>query len=43
MLSLARRYPNAWLGIHGQAVSALDTMIEKSGGERPLFGTDWPF
>lgn len=43
MLAMARRYQNAWLGIHGQSVSALDTMINKTGGERLLFGSDWPF
>ena len=43
MLELALRYPNAWLGIHGQGVSRLDDMIEQTGGERLLFGTDWPF
>ena len=43
MLELASRYDNAWLGIHGQGLSALDRMIEKSGGERLLFGSDWPF
>jgi predicted TIM-barrel fold metal-dependent hydrolase len=43
MLELALRYPNAWLGIHGQGVTRLDDMIERTGGERLLFGTDWPF
>ena len=43
MLEMATRYENAWLGIHGQSVSALDTMINKTGGERLLFGSDWPF
>jgi predicted TIM-barrel fold metal-dependent hydrolase len=43
MLELAVRYENAWLGIHGQGVTHLDKMIERTGGERLLFGTDWPF
>lgn len=43
MLDLATRYNNAWLGIHGQGISHLDEMIERTGGERLLFGTDWPF
>lgn len=43
MLALARRHDNAWLGIHGQSLSNLDEMIQATGGERLLFGTDWPF
>ena len=43
MLALARRYDNAWLGVHGQGVSELDAMIRQTGGERLLFGSDWPF
>ncbi len=43
MVDLAVRYDNAWLGIHGQSVSNLATMIERTGGQRLLFGTDWPF
>lgn len=43
MLDLATRHENVWLGIHGQGVSWLDTMIRRTGGERLLFGTDWPF
>ncbi|NND66873.1 MAG: amidohydrolase family protein [Halioglobus sp.] len=43
MVDLALRYDNAWLGIHGQGVSNLATMIERTGGQRLLFGTDWPF
>lgn len=42
-LELAPRYENAWLGIHGQGVTWLSEMIRKTGGERLLFGTDWPF
>ncbi len=43
MLELALRYPNAWLGLHGQGVTRLENIIERTGGERLLFGTDWPF
>lgn len=43
MLDLALKYNNAWLGIHGQGVTRLDEMIQRTGGERLLFGTDWPF
>lgn len=43
MLELALKYDNAWLGIHGQGVTRLDEMIRRTGGERLLFGTDWPF
>ena len=43
MLELALRHNNAWLGIHGQSLTNLDTMIRRSAGERLLFGTDWPF
>jgi hypothetical protein len=43
MLDLATRYDNAWLGIHGQSLSRLEIMIQRTGGERLLFGTDWPF
>jgi predicted TIM-barrel fold metal-dependent hydrolase len=43
MLDLALRYDNAWLGIHGQSVSRLEDIIQRTGGERLLFGSDWPF
>jgi len=43
MLEIGARYENAWFGIHGQGVSRLDELIRKTGGERLLFGTDWPF
>lgn len=42
-LELALRHENAWLGIHGQGVSHLHEMIERTGGRRMLFGTDWPW
>lgn len=40
---LALRYENAWLDTHGQGVSTLHEVLERTGGERMLFGTDWPF
>ncbi|NND83138.1 MAG: amidohydrolase family protein [Gammaproteobacteria bacterium] len=43
MLELAVSHDNAWLGIHGQSLTNLDTMIRRTGGERLLFGSDWPF
>jgi hypothetical protein len=43
MVDLALRHENAWLGIHGQGVTALDGMIRRTDGERMLFGTDWPW
>ena len=42
-IPLARRYENAWLGIHGQGVTLLHEMLRATGGERMLFGSDWPF
>jgi hypothetical protein len=43
MLALAVRYENAWLGIHGQSLTQLEEIIQRTGGDRLLFGTDWPF
>lgn len=42
-IPLSLQYENAWLGIHGQGVTQLHEMLETTGGERMLFGTDWPF
>jgi len=42
-LPLALRYENAWLGIHGQGVTQLREMLDAMGGERMLYGSDWPF
>ena len=42
-LPLALRYDNVWLDTHGQGVTTLNTMLQRTGGERMLFGTDWPF
>ncbi|EAQ98193.2 amidohydrolase family protein [Congregibacter litoralis] len=43
MVDLAAKHENAWIGIHGQGVTSLDGIIKKTGGERLLFGTDWPW
>ncbi len=43
MLEVGLRHENAWFGIHGQGVTQLHQMIQRTGGERMLFGTDWPF
>jgi predicted TIM-barrel fold metal-dependent hydrolase len=42
-LDLALRHDNAWLGVHGQSVTQLAEMVRRTGGERLLFGSDWPF
>lgn len=42
-LPLAERYDNVWLDTHGQGVTTLHEMLNRTGGERMLFGTDWPF
>ncbi|RBP48716.1 amidohydrolase family protein [Arenicella xantha] len=43
MFALARDYDNAWIGTHGQSIQNLENMIAQTGGQRLLFGTDWPF
>jgi hypothetical protein len=43
MLEMALRHENAWLGLHGQSVTRLGEMIRRTGGERLVFGTDWPW
>ena len=43
MLELGHRYANVWFGTHGQSVTHLEKMIQKTGGQRLVFGTDWPF
>jgi len=42
-LPLALRYENAWLDIHGQGVTTLREMLDATGAERMLYGSDWPF
>jgi hypothetical protein len=42
-LPLAQRYNNAWLDTHGQGVTTLNDMLTRTGGERMVFGSDWPF
>ncbi len=43
MLKLASQYDNVWLDIHGQSLTRLHEMIRTLGGERLVFGSDWPF
>ena len=43
MLAMAFKYTNAWFDTHGQGVTKLIEMIQKTDGQRLLFGTDWPF
>ncbi len=48
MLELMLANRNAWLGTHGQGISKLDTIIQRSSddgaaAQRIVFGTDWPF
>ena len=42
-LPLAVHYDNVWLDTHGQGVTTLHEMLNLTGGERMLFGSDWPF
>ncbi len=42
-IDLAARYANVWMDIHGQGVTVLGEMIERLGGGRLLYGSDWPF
>jgi hypothetical protein len=42
-LPLAQRYENVWLDTHGQGVTVLHDILQRTGGQRLLFGTDWPF
>ncbi len=43
MFKMALKYPNAWFDTHGQGVTRLMELIKLTGGERLMFGTDWPF
>ena len=43
MVTMSLKYDNAWLGIHGQGVTSLSDIINRTGGQRLLFGSDWPF
>jgi predicted TIM-barrel fold metal-dependent hydrolase len=43
MLELRLAHKNAWLGTHGQGITKLDQIVDKTEGRRILFGTDWPF
>jgi len=48
MLELMLAHDNAWLGTHGQGISKLDRIIDRtlssgSASQRIMFGSDWPF
>jgi predicted TIM-barrel fold metal-dependent hydrolase len=43
MMALATQHQNVWIDCHGQSLTDLDSLIESTGGERLLFGSDWPF
>ncbi len=42
-IPLGERYENVWLGASCQGVTMLNEMLARTGGERMLYGTDWPF
>lgn len=42
-IELARRYPNAWLEVSSQGLSAVRSIVERAPGDRVMFGSDWPF
>ncbi len=42
-LPIAKEYDNVWMGLHGQPVDNIDTMIGELDTERLLFGSDWPW
>jgi predicted TIM-barrel fold metal-dependent hydrolase len=42
-LELAARYPNVWMDLHGQGVTVIGEMVDRLGGDRLLYGTDWPW
>ena len=42
-IDVALRHENAWLDIHGQGITVLAEIVRRTGGERVLYGTDWPF
>jgi len=42
-LELGRRYPNTFLEVSCQGLTALRRIFGKADPERLLFGTDWPF
>ncbi len=42
-LLLAQRYPNVWMEVASQGVSAVKQLLVEAPPERLMFGTDWPF
>ena len=43
MLEVKLMHNNAWLGTHGQGISKLDQIIDKTNSKKIVFGSDWPF
>lgn len=41
-IRLAQRYPNVYLETSGQPASHIKEAIQAVGGDRVLFGSDWP-
>jgi len=42
-LELAQRYPNVYLEVASQSLSAVRRLVEEAPPDRLMFGTDWPF
>ncbi len=42
-ITIAKKYRNVWLDIHGQGVDRIQAMIKEVGPERLMFGSDWAF
>lgn len=42
-LELAQRYPNVWLELASQSVSAVRAILSGGPTDRIVFGSDWPF
>jgi predicted TIM-barrel fold metal-dependent hydrolase len=42
-LEFSRRYPNVWLEIASQSVSAVRRILDTTNPDRVMYGSDWPF
>ena len=42
-LEFARRYPNVWLEIASQSVTAVRRILDTTNPDRVMYGSDWPF
>ena len=42
-LSLAKKYPNAWLETSSQALHTVRTIVAEAPPDRVMLGSDWPF